>query len=445
LKTPEQIFAKHEEDPLAAADELLRRGFDGKQLEEASVAWCDFYADRRPALGSSSATHDDGSLIVDMVLRAYATSELLGAWAVEEKQRPRPVMWDAEPVVDLLLDCWTVKDDAAALLPVVRAWARRRHEADRRTAALALRALPEIAYSLLGPLEYKPTAHPCFGCKVHPRPAADSGFAHLCLVRARRRDGLAPHTNDDAVLAALPSEAVVEEPSLMFMLRQWLHDGLAIPSAIAVAVERACEDPQHSHRWRNAVVLMCGRPEDACHRRAVAALANRMLTHEEPATAWKEFFGRPNGDERMGLFTGRGWGRKARRRKLLPLARAFLAREVWPTEPWAKALTAFFNEKAAPDPAEAQREVLAEALLHRVLDPAVSQEQRVRALEGLRTLQPGGDGSLIKALGKLRGSELEALATDVRKTLRTRGTPMDADLALGDACEVLFGSTNGTG
>ena len=79
---------------------------------------------------------------------------------------------------------------------------------------------------------------------------------------------------------------------------------------------------------------------------------------------------------------------------------------------------------------------LADGLLDRACDPGEPLETRRAAVEAIAFLQPGGSGSIERALGKLRSTELATDARDAQRQLReARSGQVDRELAILDAWE----------
>jgi hypothetical protein len=78
------------------------------------------------------------------------------------------------------------------------------------------------------------------------------------------------------------------------------------------------------------------------------------------------------------------------------------------------------------------RELLGELLFSIANDSSSAYEERCRALEAIELL---GDGSLARALGKLRADLPAALVHRVQHSLgkTSKGHAIDPDLAIGDA------------
>lgn len=436
MKTPEQIFARHAEDPVGAALELEKRGLLDKGLDDAAIAWCEHYAGHEGALRGEGWNREGARRSVALTLvRAFGDTPFFGEVAAAACEAAKGASFDWA-LMELLLVVWPYRAGLSVVPEVVERWASSVEKGDRIRTAFALYQAPELAYALLGPLVYEPSELPCFGCHQHPR-EGDDGAAHFHLLYERRRAKCAPHALDDDMLAHLPVEAMVTEPGLVTWLRFWFRDGLEPPAGLEEALTEALAEPARGHRWRNAVVLLCRLPDEHAHERAVASLTAMVRDAADPAAEWALFFdeGRA-GLARQGLFTGAFWGRDGRRQKLVNLARAFLTRGLWPATSWSCALSDVFCETQSADTSEWQREVMAEALLHAARDAGRPVDERERALRALGALAPKGTDNWAKALSKFR--EPEALARAARAARDQIGQVLDAELGIADACDELF-------
>lgn len=436
MKTPEQVFARHAEDPVGAALELEKRGLLDKGLDEAAIGWCEHYAGHEGALRREGWSREGARRSVALTLmRAFGETPLFGEVAAAACEAAKGASFDWA-LMELLLMVWPFRARLSMVPEVIERWASSVEKCDRIRAAFSLYQAPELAYTLLGPLVYEPTDVPCFGCPQHPR-AGDDGSSHFSLLYERRRSQCAPHALDDDMLARLPVEAMVTEPGLVTWLRLWFRDGLEPPAGLEEALVEALAEPERGHRWRNAVVLLCRLPDEHAHERAVASLTAMVRDAADPAAGWALFFdeGRA-GLARQGLFTGAFWGRDRRRQKLVELARAFLTRGLWPATSWNCALSDRFCETRSDDNSEWQREVMAEALLQMARDAHRPIGERERTLRALGALAPKGTDNWAKALSKIR--EPEALARAAKSARDQIGQVLDADLGIADACDELF-------
>ena len=442
----EKILHKHADDAVAAAVEVGKRYLDSDKLTDAAVAWCDFFADTSAVLSKSSSRSDEeGAAVYSLLKQVLGTVPILKGWVAkcesntEANGEPRRCF--NGPLMDLLLALSGHRKHLDGLEVSVENWARARSLWTRFEVALELRAEAEFAFRLLGPVAYRPTTLECFGCTQHPRPPGDDGMAHLWLLHERRKAGCEPHDRDAAVWDELPVAALVEEPELLEVLRRWLNYGFEPPSKLEPELRSVLSTEAPTHRWQNAVTLLCSYPDAVFRESAVAALASRIDVAPDPAGEWQLFFDGRTGLRRRGLFTGNNWGRKKRSRQLLPLTRAFLRRRVWPSEPWAKALSPMMGCGSADDDCgERQREVLAEGLLDVAKSDVYPVPQRTLALEAIGALRPHGNGSWARALDKVKEPPaLVELAKGVQRSIgKRRPFNLDPQLAISRACEIFF-------
>jgi hypothetical protein len=448
MKTPKEILAKHAEDAVAAAMEFRGRGFEGQRLTDAAIAWCDHFSGRPGVLGAKPFGAENDAAVWSVLAAAFEAQPPLADWVAAAREEREAAAGDATysynwSLMNLLLVLWEHRGSVAALRHVAETWASLQSCADRFEAARGLAAYPLLAYGLIGPLEYRATSLPCFGCTKHPRPVGDDGAPHLWLLYRRRTMGCEPHGLDDEVLERIPAGALVEEPGLTAVMMLWLNGELEPPTTLGPQLLAAISGRARGPTWRNAIGLLCGYPDDRSHEHAVDAITRMVAQARDPAREWRELFEGAAGMLRYGLFTGARWGRKIRREKLLPLARAFLDRGVWPAGAWTSALRPRLG--AAPpesdgDVGERQREVLAEGLLAIAKDDAEPEWRRRLALRAIGELRPGGDGSHARALSKVHGpATVTAEARRVQRRLRERTDRVDAELAIEDACALFFG------
>lgn len=432
MKTAGQVIGQHGVHAGAAASEIVRR-FKGAELQRAAEAWVEHF------FGRDDAAFEDGHQAATLeIVRAAADGTDLRAliddlFPLGDERTPRNAG-------EGLLAIWPQRHDRSAAEDALIAWASACDESERLGLAVAFARHARIAYEVLGPLEYGASDVPCFGCREHRR-TTDDGSKHLLVLACRRERACEHHVLDDEVLRAIPLDAYLEEPELLCMIHLMLRDNAGLPPLIEHAARGGLQADRGRPSWCNAVGILC-RLEPDDQERAVEALAAHVLSTPEPAEFWGRFFARARGHRlRRNLFSGRGWGKKNLRRKLAPLAKAFLDREVWPVEPWNQALAQREDDEQAGDVSERHRVVLGEGLLQRALDEAQSVEARGRALQALGTLELGGTRSAARALSKIEHPpDLATEARDVqtRWAAAERRGRLDADLAIVDAVELLL-------
>lgn len=445
---PEDVLRRHSENAGAAAAELVQRITEPKELANASRLWCDRFGGKFIALRERAVEENDrvAAAVYKLLVSATRGAPLLGEWVPRARSEQhyygigRKCVELDGPLLSAILWLWPVREQVVRFGPSLHQWAAQAGRDAAGSVADRLYDFPEIAFELLGPIEIGGASHePCARCGLsHGGDLASTGALHLALVARRRKERASPCKHDDDVLATLTGELIVRFDLLRTVMLAWLRDGIEPPATLWPAVDAALDGPE----WPHAAVLMVHGDEER-RARGVERFAQAVREEPTPQSAVAAFAGMLG---RMfawdGIFTGPGWGRDKRPKQLLPLTRALLDRGLWPPV-WERWL------RPAPDPKksdqdraesalDAEREILAEALLDRARSETRDVERRRKAIEALAVLKPGGNGSWAKALSKIQDEPLRALAKAAQKALRTR-SEADADLAIGDAIEALLG------
>lgn len=460
MRTAEDVLAKHGSAVLPAALELARRFQDDDTRLAAAAAWCDHVSSVDSASWEDSGhsyRDKEWEAAHELCAAAMGGHPVLGEWVQRAVRHiymhglmRREVRY-SQPLIAALLTVWPDRATPLRFPELLEAWARRADQYERGDVAAALYDFPDVAFRILGPLHGGDEEPACFGCDKHERRFGSRWCSHLDVVRLRRLHALPRDEREAAVLSAIPSSAYLDNTLLVLAARRWLRCGLNPPPTLAYAVEHARDLEPASEPWGAAVALLCSHRdwhEEGVRRLSEAVRASNSPKGILPSVAVTDVprFGHE------GLFVGRGWGKKERRKKLLPLVRAMLDRGCWSKGAWQASLAiadeeAFDAGKAVPDEPEAvlkrQQELLAEGLLDVALDGGCVAPRRRRALDALEVLAPGGDGSWVRALSKIESPpDLCRHANDVQRRLsQRRGAYTDPEFAIDDALDIMFAAS----
>jgi hypothetical protein len=453
MRDPEVLLAKQPEAPLEVARQLVLRFSGDPRFPSLARRWCErASAEGVGATGGTFTANEVETLAVLILMEATTEPQTLHALFLEaaRKEYNESRSSRSNNTFHLLLgliDLWRQRAcSAAELASAMITWAQRSGNSfHARGAALSLYEYHDIAYDLLGPVPKQVEQNQtCGSCgKVHFQRAYSvlEPFLALRLRRADRR--CEPVSRDEDVLRQLPSGLILGDELLIRPLRRLVDVRLEIPTHILEAAEQA-RSAQEWAPFLNALLLLFAvdSRRDATIERFAAWIAEQPRLEEvlsnDPARSLLNF-------PWSGVFTGRGFARDARPRKLLPASRAFLRRGLWPTKLWTQWLNASPQVGSHDDPAiernleeaamEATREILGDALLSFFLNAQERSPVRIAALEAIELLSPGGDGSIIRALLKVETKELRTRAKQVQSALKKRSLPLDAELGIQDACE----------
>jgi len=449
---PAEIIEKRGSNAGEAAVELVRRYLDTERMDEAARLWCDRFGGKNYDFGRGGGEpHSTARCVYELLAVAARDHVLLGKWVLRcrdaestKRNGPGGEAYRSH-LLSALIKLWPSRDRGEQYPDVLREWAAAQSNyLDVVEVAEEFWDCPGLAYGMLGPIWYVAPHGSCYGCAQHHRDPRDSGFGHLRVLARRRLERAVPVPEDDYVLQALPRHALLREPLLRLTLHAWLREGSEGPTELWEAVHQALQigSPDSS----NALAfLLCGPPEKQDLGLSFFLLSIRGSAEPANAFGFGGFEGRIH---LLGVFTGPGWGRARRPRRLLEISRALLERGVWPMKAWVDYVD---EQRHDPDSPEAERlekrfefvrEILAEGLLSFAVDEQAPEEQRRRALDAIERLQPGGDGSWLRALPKVQSPpSLKSRARDVQRNVAAaRGRPTDAELAIEDATEAFFGA-----
>jgi hypothetical protein len=145
---------------------------------------------------------------------------------------------------------------------------------------------------------------------------------------------------------------------------------------------------------------------------------------------------------RGGVFTGCGWGRRARSRKLLPLALALIDRGSWPSRILLPLFYPGFGNRRQDEDGGIEVAWVAVRSSRRGSYPLRSRMLEVMTFGGVRSrlarASSGQRWQLVSGHPKIRHVELAGLARSVQRDYRRLGPAVDAELAIDDAAHVLF-------
>jgi hypothetical protein len=465
MPTPDELLERHAQNPLEGARRLVARYGSDPAFASAALRWCQNASVRGlGTLEGEPRRKQEQTRAVLALLAATSAPESFFGQLLETARGKPSADKESDGTCFALLAClvelWPQRDSSHVQLgQALLSWAHSpvgRQQAD--AISLTLAEFPELAYGMLGPVPQTiDTSGPCRRCgKMHTSSPEDfamfSELWHpLQLLQHRQRRALSPHALDQETLQSLPVDLVLQDPFTTGILREMHVAGQELPAKLLVAAEAAlaATDPRlgsaEPRVFFNSFYLLSAM--DQKRELAINSLAAwcsvpawvRVTPFPEKLLLLLEHSWR-------GIFTGHGFGRDDRARKLLPLSRAFLGQGLWPTKLWGSWLRAkgtgtipfdqLAERKLIEASEEATREVLGEALLSYALDANEATQVRLAALDAIELLVPGGDGSIIRALAKVDPVELKTRAKGVQQAMkRRRGAPLDPELGIQDACE----------
>ncbi len=423
-----------QEGTVESGIELGRRFGGSRVLPELAARWGGAF---------SNANAECEHIAID-----DASSKALG----EVLRHVRPRHADAAPLVGALVEkpdphrqlaaLRLLRAPAGAGVATLLAFAKGAGPRRRHALASAFVDNAALTAELLGPPELR--EEPC-DCGRQHDVQTDVLHDHVLLILARHAQAPdAPFdVHDEQLLAGVPLGSWLEIPGRLLYARLLRADGLTVPGLDAEA-ERLLDNAEVGLAGA-AWLAGTGRHTDA----VVSAVVRRVVESDEPVTVLRALIA-AQGDLGGGIFHGRGWKRNERPRKLKPLAVALLDRRVWPGAELEKLMAHAFPKPGKGDwDSEAGwvgvQELLAEGLLAIAMDESRAMEERRRAINALGVLRPGGDGSWLRALGRIREPALETACREVVSAARDHGPATDAQLAVSDAAAALWGRLRGSG
>jgi hypothetical protein len=446
LNTADDRFRRFATEPCGLARRLCRElSHDAAELQQAAIRWCDWVSSLQPI-----PDMEDAESTYQLLTAASSGSPVFQSWVSLARGERRNPERDAGSEYDgillsALLSLWPARHQPELYQGRLCAWAQAfvlADEHDERRAraplsvAFSLCSFPEVAYALVQRAPSTRRAAPV---------QKDPALALASLALFRRLQCCEPHELDGEALARPSAAQYLGRESLRQLLRELLARGKAVPESLWPEIDRILGG-ERDEAWYQALALLTGYlPRQAD---AVELMANALQSDPDPAEELERMSGVIAG---VGSpFRGHGWKRQELGRKLLPIARALLARRVWPTSTWLDCLRPCDDESAlqgAEERMERQydrvKRVLGEALLERASDPEESRERRIRAIGAIGRLAPAGDTNLLRALGRFYDDfALRRAAKDAQREARERARAghIDGELCVMDAWEHFAGS-----
>lgn len=439
--TPVQtILERFPDDPFRSARAILRVCRDDAEISTAAAAWCAAAAKTVPT--AERPSHGDPWAEVHTLLRAGSRDSGVFSQWVELAREEKP-SHDGKPDVrydyDLLRAlayCWPRRAQGADLIRALCEWGHlcfireREKVCDSNCLSLALKLseYPDAAYALLDSVA---------GLAAQFAESRDSSVHPIIVALERRRHRFESCARDGLELARIVPELVLENDFLWGYLRYHLCDGRGFDLEWQ-GIVAALDGPRNDLRWYRALRLLAACPDHQA--RAVSIISTVLATSKDPIRQFSVIIKQPP-TLPPGIFSGPGWGRGELPRKLLPITRVLVRKRKWPGDIWRDCFESTLRgheTRPGQDPVEPEhervREVLAEAFLDRALDEREVMSTRSAALAGIGILQPGGNGGIARAVGKLLPTELRDQAKEVSKRLRDgRAGRTDAELAVLEA------------
>lgn len=449
-KALESILSRHEGNPIKAAREVVGRFESADNFGALASEWCQC-AERilrtDPSTANTAFNETEAPAIHRLLLATCSADTLFLQWVLLTKERTSALKGDPDGLMKALLACWSHRESPTKLGSEVIQWTSSTERKICTPVALALYEYPEVAYAVLGPIPPPPDpSSPCDSCgKVHEKATHQARYwPYLELRETRAEKGCPEHELDTQCLLNLPTEFLTGHVVVARSMRSMLQLGVEIPDRFFDAAgKHMYKDWEH---FAAAYLLFT-----ATEPRRSTALA-RLAQWIKGAAELHEWFAHPQVHHQFlhywsGIFTGPGLGRDNRPSKLLPVSRAFLEKQYWPTEHWER----WLHRRESADSAESKRnqpyepnfenvrEVLAEALLSYALATDECVRVREGAIEAIGILVPGGNGSVGRALSKVERPSLREKAKTVQKRLSKHRSQLPAaEFAIEDALIPFF-------
>jgi hypothetical protein len=433
----DDLFRRFEAKPYELAARLCRLPRDHER-RVAAVRWCHRVTSLRPI-----PELEERESVFDIMLEASHGHAVFQLWLGAARERRTTYRgenyFEYEPtLLSAMLALWPFREHIDEYPARLRNWALAvtlvqplRPQVPLELAE-RLCEFSEVAYLLV---EHSPPSRYADASQRDPR------FARASLALYRQLRGCEPCDQDASALAEPSALQYLEHDGLLCLLRRLLGAGKDICSQIWPEVERVLPGPRDRGWYRALAVQVASPPHQAT---AVEHMASSVREHTDPAHALHLVSGAIA--HAGSPFTGAGWGRKELGRKLLPISRVLLAREVWPTTVLLRCVTPDTRDARAyaetgDEPLyERVKDILGEALLDRARDEHLPASARRRAIRSLGLLGPTGEGAhLIRAVGTLkRNPELNVAVQFAEHEQRDRSrkrSVIDGETCILDAWE----------
>jgi hypothetical protein len=399
-------------------------GFEGEARVQEARKWCDRHVKMLASPGFTLGMRPASRHVVHtrLLLELAGTSQA-GLCLLAPRLGSIARGSDRIPDCDALLAIaalWPVRDEPDRYPEALRAWAAARAGircGDDRYGHLAfwIRNLPDLAHALLAGLREK--SHRCTECH---KPIGECWTARVTL--ARLAEGLESHPADGTALEAISGDVLLRDDVARGAARQLFAIGRE-PERLARVVHDALRGEDGENRGA-ALALALSSPR--LQEEAIAMVVS--LLSAEPD--WPFFY------QLSGACHGPGWGRRHLPKKMLPLTRV-----LWCPSKFSPMHLLFSLVSTEGDAAgwERVRECVAEHLLQLAIEPTETMPVRHAALNAMLELHPGGDGSAVRGLSKLKdNAQLTERARDVQRLLKRSDRTTDGELAVDDARAVFF-------
>lgn len=402
-----------------AATDIVTR-FEGESERVAAArVWCDKFAAHLAspnitlaAMVSPSRHTANVKLLLELVARAEPGLHVLAPLGNIARRAEHMPHCDALLPIAVL---WSVRDQPDCYAGKLAAWAEAHsdwkcEESRPGYLALWLRNLPELAYGLLAGM--RAGGRRCMTCQ---QPVVGAWLARVSL--ARLAEKAEPHPLDRDALVTVPPAILLHDEGLRRSARRLLNQA---------------REPPELARAIDGTLMRKDTPEDnwAALALALASPQRQDAALNEVVARWRAEPGGPWWHHLRGACTGHGWGRERLPKRMLPLVEAMWQPTQLSPMFWLQQLVVDDDEEKAW---EKVRECVAEHLLQLALS---REEQKVRsaALDALGVLQPGGDGSIARALGKLKDDpDIADRVRGTRAAIASKRRTIDAELAVDDA------------
>lgn len=421
------------------ASDVLRR--QGSELVAAARSWCDQYAPTLPRMAIDGFPMKRAPDVVEVIriatLEDPRLKEMFADLSMPVPAGQRPSVDELFPLMVL----WPIREHVGRYADALAVWGRERARVEHSCAgrpflaAMSLHKWPELAYAMLAALQNEPGL-PCPNCGADARSRAHR--RRVMVLLTRRREGLEHHALDDEAVAALSVSDVLEDG-----VRALTCDVArlrALPSGLLSGIREAAASGSPIERVQALRVLLASpADQEEAVRRLASWVSDRDVVVDLIVNGVLD-----------GACTGAGWGRDKHNlaRKVLPFTSSLWQRH----SPFQRSpmypLRCVFSSDDDAGAWDRVRDCVAEHLLETVLSSTASRASRMAALDAFQALEPGGDGSAIRALARVRDDgEIAARAKEVQRALgqkAKKGRLADSELAVDDAWRVYWSSVDRT-
>ena len=423
------------------ASDIVQRSRGAAQVA-AARAWCDQFAPHFPHMAIDGwPLLKRAPDVVEVIHIATLEEPILGKMFVDLAAPPQPGQLPSVDAHIPLMVLWPIRESPEKYPAALAAWARDRGGMDHSCtgrpylAARSLRGWPALAYAILEGLEAE-RLWACAGCRLSGPACLHRWRTNIALTRVVER--LDPHPLDEDALQAITAGDLLGDEAVRPIACQLVSVG-ALPARLLDAVREAATKGNPLERVQAVRLLLASRTDQ---EDAVRLLASWFMERDVAV----EYFA--NNDILHAACTGAGWGREHHNlaRKLLPFT---ASQWRWENPMHANPmylLRCLFSRSDEDGAWERVRECVAEHLLETAVNAPTAE--RMAALDAFEALQPGGDGSAVRALRRVQGDEAvvaraRAVQTALAARLRDRTRLTDSELAIDDAWKAYWSSLKG--